>query len=159
MDITDFSNIHSPAFADESGQYIDVVADIDGIGQTVTFTASQNDQEAHGRELWQNAMNGDYGEIADYAPPVKSEAEIQAEAWQYRDRFIFLTDRMTLVDYAIGDEIITDSQKQEVLSTRTAFRSWPTQPDWPHIPFPVVTDWIATELTRMGFTLPVWPEN
>ncbi|WP_370610886.1 hypothetical protein [Klebsiella aerogenes] len=159
MDITQFSNIHSPAFTDGSGQYIDVVADIEGIGQSVTFTASQTDRETHGRELWQNAMNGDYGDIAAYAPPVKSEAEIQSEARQYRDRFIYLTDRMTLVDYAIDDEIITDAQKQEALSTRAAFRGWPKQPGWPHIPLPDVPGWMAAELTRSGFTLPVWPEN
>ena len=44
-------------------------------GETGPFLATSNDPEAHGRDLFDRAMAGEFGEIAPYVAPVRSDAE------------------------------------------------------------------------------------
>lgn len=44
-------------------EMIDMIVNFDGIGP-VPFAASPNDCEAHGRELYERAVAGDFGPIA-----------------------------------------------------------------------------------------------
>lgn len=37
--------------------------------EVLPFTASQNDVEAHGRGIFQDIVDGNYGPIGDYVPP------------------------------------------------------------------------------------------
>ena len=39
----------------------------------IPFHATPNDSEPHGRELYANAIAGEYGEIAPYVPPTAAE--------------------------------------------------------------------------------------
>lgn len=43
----------------------------------IPFTASPDDVEAHGRELFDKLKAGEFGAIADYVPPVIIETVIQ----------------------------------------------------------------------------------
>lgn len=45
-------------------QTIDMLVKFGHIPEDVWFTASPNDPEPHGRELYQRALNGEFGEIA-----------------------------------------------------------------------------------------------
>lgn len=49
----------------------------------IPFTASPEDSEEHGRQIYQEAINGQYGEISPYIPPVVDEVAI-LKSW--RDR-------------------------------------------------------------------------
>ena len=40
------------------------------------FLANPNDVEAHGRKLYANAVNGDYGEVAEFEHPSLEKEEI-----------------------------------------------------------------------------------
>ena len=56
-------NVKNPTY-NKNGS-IDCIVTIDGIGD-VPFTASPNDSEAHGREVFQRIINGEFGAIAPY---------------------------------------------------------------------------------------------
>lgn len=47
---------------------IDMFITIDG--QKLPFTARQDDPESYGRELFQKAVSGEFGEIGEYQPPI-----------------------------------------------------------------------------------------
>ncbi|EAX7156423.1 phage tail protein, partial [Salmonella enterica] len=76
--ISRFSNINTPYAiytneldrTDETYHSINFTCDIDGIGTNILFTASENDPEEYGRNLFQNAKSGMYGEIRPQITPV-----------------------------------------------------------------------------------------
>lgn len=49
----------------------------------IPFTASPDDPEEHGRQIYQEAITGQHGEISPYVPPVIDEVAI-LEAWRNR---------------------------------------------------------------------------
>lgn len=58
--------ITNPVFNDEHGLSINIICDIDGIGNDIPFTAMKNDCEEHGRVLYERALSGDYGSISKF---------------------------------------------------------------------------------------------
>lgn len=72
----------------------------------VKFTASADDSEAHGVELYNNAINGEYGEIGEYVAPSAPPTPIPAE----------ISTRQFLIAAALN-EMIT---QEEALSAATS---------------------------------------
>lgn len=77
MGIT-YSKITNPRYVtgDKSAICVEVtfdgLPDLDGKsinGETVTFCAMPTDTEQHGKDIYEAAMKGDYGKIADYVAP------------------------------------------------------------------------------------------
>ncbi|MFB5184679.1 phage tail protein [Yersinia intermedia] len=79
-------------------------------------------------------------------------------ARQYRDAFIIATDPMMVNDYSIDDKPLTEAQRSELISTRAAYRSWPTVASWPLIELPKLPQWLLVEAVNQGYRVPVWPE-
>jgi short-subunit dehydrogenase len=69
-DISSFSNFSALQFSDDTGNAIDMVVDIAGTGTALPFTATANDSMDYGRQIYTAALNGTYGPVADYVPPV-----------------------------------------------------------------------------------------
>lgn len=67
----DFKSISNPVMH-PTGILLTVVTQQ---GETGPFLATSNDPEAHGRDLFDRAMAGEFGEIAPYVAPVRSDAE------------------------------------------------------------------------------------
>lgn len=64
------NDARNPKWSNKAQTQIDLEVDFDELDEIyVDFTAVQNDSEAHGVTLYNNAVNGDYGTIADYTPP------------------------------------------------------------------------------------------
>lgn len=87
MDISKFSNINTPIYSNAENTTINIVADIDGVGGGVPFTASANDPEQTGRDIYANAIAGEYGAVAAYIPPpplTQPEIILQNTATQKR---------------------------------------------------------------------------
>ena len=60
----------TPQWANAGQTTINLTVDFEGVG-AVPFSASASDSEAHGREIFNRAVAGDFGPIAAYvAPPV-----------------------------------------------------------------------------------------
>lgn len=67
MTIT-WTKVTNPRWGDSDQTMIDLDVNFTHLPEeTVTFTAMQNDVEVHGRTLYNNALNGDYGTIATYS--------------------------------------------------------------------------------------------
>lgn len=151
-----FSNITNLKFSDDSGQRIDFLADIEGVGKGVPFTASNADPEPYGHDLYAAALSGTYGTITPYNATPATPEQLQTSARRVRDSFINNTDKLTIVDYSIDDQLLTSEQRQELFAIRAAFKSWPQLPGWPGVKLPSVPGWIAAELLSNGYKLPVW---
>lgn len=46
------------------------------IGEWIPFHATEHDTEEHGRELYQRAIDGEFGVVAPYVEPIKTEEEL-----------------------------------------------------------------------------------
>lgn len=66
----------NPRWIDAGQTRIDLDVETDKFG-VIPFTASPNDSEKHGRDLFAQALAGDFGHIAPM--PAKTPAQIEAE--------------------------------------------------------------------------------
>lgn len=151
-----FSNIRNLKFSDDTGQRIDVVADIEGVGKDIPFTAVNGDPEPYGHELYAAVIAGTYGTIQPYTPPPVTAEMLANQARQLRDKFISITDKFVITDYTINDVYLSDVQRQELFAVRLDFKKWPSQPDWPSIPLPAIPEWIGNEIINRGYEIPSW---
>ena len=89
-----------------------------------------DDNEIHGRELFERAIVGEFGDIADYVPPPPptppSTEELATRARSERDRLLALTDWTQAAD-------IPQSTKDKWVPYRQALRDVPAQEDFPII--------------------------
>lgn len=60
----------NPVFVSEDGQHIDLIVKFVEFPMELPFTASANDIEEHGRDLHRRALNGEFGPIGAYVPPL-----------------------------------------------------------------------------------------
>jgi len=61
---------NSPVWANATNSAITLNVYFEGLDSSMQFTASQSDCEAHGRELFNRAVSGEFGSIAAYVAPV-----------------------------------------------------------------------------------------
>jgi hypothetical protein len=72
-----YSSVTNQKWANAESTLIDCVVTFDHIGEPVPFTANPNDTEAHGREIFERAAAGEFGEVAAYVPPPEPVKEVQ----------------------------------------------------------------------------------
>ena len=65
-----FTNARTPKWANESNTLIDLIVRFSEIDEDLPFTASPNDVEEHGRDLFARAVAGEFGSIAAYVAPI-----------------------------------------------------------------------------------------
>jgi hypothetical protein len=66
-----YSTAHSPVFANPANTAINLIVNFDEIGE-VPFTATSRDAAGHGREIFEKAVDGEFGQVAAYAIPAAS---------------------------------------------------------------------------------------
>lgn len=66
---------NSPKWLNQEHTLIELNVEFAHCG-TVSFTASQNDIEPHGVELFNRAVTGEFGTISEYTPPTLSTEQI-----------------------------------------------------------------------------------
>ncbi|EBX5572435.1 hypothetical protein DSN37_20625 [Salmonella enterica subsp. enterica serovar Kuessel] len=116
MNIDFFSKMTNPVFSNETGTMIDITCDINGIGEKVVFTASETDVMSYGRELYRNALNGDYGEIAPYVAP---EIAAEADLLQARQKTV---SELSLEAFALQCAVDAGTASQEQIDTLAALK-------------------------------------
>lgn len=122
MNIT-YTNARNPQWGNAAQEYIDLEVNFDHLDdEYVPFTANPLDVMAHGVEIYNRAVAGDFGAVADYTPPADitgddAMAMLRAE----RDALIAASDWMVL-----PDRTPTDAQ----LAYRQALRDLPS--DYPN---------------------------
>lgn len=71
----EFIRVQDAVYASQAGDVIDCQIEIEGLG-LLPFSASKNDPESHGRQLYEELIAGEWGEVAVFTPP--DEGEIAA---------------------------------------------------------------------------------
>lgn len=69
----------NPEFANADSTAIKLTIDTDKFG-VIPFTATSNDVEAHGRDLFARALAGEFGPVAVFVPRAPTQYEIDAAA-------------------------------------------------------------------------------
>lgn len=64
---------NNPIYVDETNQAINLIVKFVEFSNPLPFTATSYDSEDYGRQIYYNALNGDYGVIAPYVPPTSIE--------------------------------------------------------------------------------------
>jgi hypothetical protein len=64
----DIQNARSPVYVREDQSMIDMEIEHPAYGW-IAFSASPDDVEGHGRDLYARALAGEFGPVADYVPP------------------------------------------------------------------------------------------
>lgn len=116
MNIDFFSKMINPVFSNETGTMIDITCDIKGIGEGVIFTASETDVMSYGRQLYQNALNGEYGEIASYVTP---EIPAESDLLQARQKTV---SELSLEAFALQCAVDAGTASQEQIETLAALK-------------------------------------
>ena len=68
-------NVKTPQWANAEHTLIDVTLETDTYGE-IPFSASPDDVEAHGREIFADAIAGRFGAVAEYVAPVETPEQI-----------------------------------------------------------------------------------
>lgn len=77
---------HSPKY--NAAGTIDLIVKFPWLDVEVPFSASQNDTEQHGRDLYVATLAGEFGPIAPYvAPPIVAQIPKSCTSLQFMDRF------------------------------------------------------------------------
>lgn len=125
-------NVKEPRYTNSGS--IDLLIDHPEYGW-IPFTASPDDGEEYGRELFAQAVAGEFGEVAEYvAPsvPVPSDEELAAKIRAKRNALIAASDWTQLPDAPL-----TDAQKAAWQIYRQALRdvteqaTFPQSVEWP----------------------------
>lgn len=69
------TNITNPAWANAEHTMVNATVTHSEFGE-IPFSASPDDVEAHGREIFADAIAGKFGTIAEYVAPAKTPAQI-----------------------------------------------------------------------------------
>lgn len=86
----------NPKFSSADNSTIDLIVKFDAFNEEIPFTANPNDVVLYGRELYAKAMNGDFGNIAQYVPP--SSDFVASVARNNRDALLAASDWTQLPD-------------------------------------------------------------
>lgn len=105
MNIT-YTNARNPQWGNAAQTYIDLEINFDHLDdEYVPFTANPLDNEAHGVEIYNRAVAGDFGTVADYTPPADITGEdAMAMLREERDALLTASDWMVLPDRRPTDE-------------------------------------------------------
>jgi hypothetical protein len=93
------------------------------LGEEVEFTAAPFDVEEHGRELFERAFSGEFGEIAEYVEPPKSIGQLIAEedAWKLEEMDSIADQLIAIED---SDPSALPGTERQWRDYRTLLRAW-----------------------------------
>jgi len=128
--------VRNPQYSNADGTTIDVELNHPEYGW-IPFTASPDDVEQHGRDIYVAAIAGEYGDIAPYDGPSEQEI-VEIGVRNYRDHLLSQLD--VLVSNPIRWNSLTEEEQQAYIDYRQALLDVPQQPGfpeevaWPELP-------------------------
>lgn len=124
MAVRTINSVRNPVWVDYAQTAINVEVDFDELDEEyVPFTATPNDVEAHGVLIYNNAIAGVYGPIADFVPPdtiVGDEAMYDLRL--RRNALLYETD---YIEMPTKWATLTAEQQAEWTTYRNALRDLP----------------------------------
>lgn len=125
----------NPVWANAEHTMIDLIVRFSEIPEDLSFTASPDDTEAHGRVIFAAAQAGEFGPVGEYVPPPPpSEDELAVQAKEERNRLLAESDWTQLPDAraAMGTEKAAEwDAYRQALRDITEQSGFPTEIDWP----------------------------
>lgn len=114
---------HSPIWGDADRTTINLMVAVDCLPEQVSFTAAPYDLEVHGRELYERAVNGEFGKISEYVVPIKTPIQLATieDQWRVAELDLIADQLMALED---GDPAAMSITEQKWREYRTAVRGW-----------------------------------
>jgi len=120
----------NPQWADPDHTMIDLIIKWDTIDEELPFSATAEDVEAHGREIYNNALAGGYGEIAEYVPVVLSAEELADSIRAERNNLLAETDWMAMQDRTMSQ---AEKDYRQALRDITDQPTFPDSVVWPEL--------------------------
>jgi hypothetical protein len=105
-------------------------------GKPISFIATKTDCEAHGRKIYERAMQGDFGVISAYVPPPPVSDDILAnQARHKRDFLLQKTDYTQISDAPSRTATVSQWRDyRQRLRDITNQINFPRSIDWPDPP-------------------------
>jgi len=122
-----YTNVTNLKWANQDHTLIDCEVTFETIG-TVPFTATPNDTEEHGRDIYARAVFGEFGVIAEWTPPTTEELAAQARA----QRNALLSEVDSIVGNPLRWASFTTEQQTAWANYRQALLDVPQQPGFPN---------------------------
>jgi len=118
------NSARNPKWVDASNTLIDLEVDFDELDEVyVWFTAQISDPEEWGRTLFNNAVNGDYGEVAAWVAPSNISGEDAMNMVRsVRNEMLRETD---YIEMPTKWATLTPEKQAEWATYRTALRDMP----------------------------------
>lgn len=117
----------NPKWVDEAHTSINLTVNFEEIG-TVPFTATPNDTEEHGRDIYAKAVAGEFGVISEWTPPTTDELAQQAR-WK---RSGLLQELDSIVGNPLRWASFSAEQQTAWANYRQALLDVPQQPGFPN---------------------------
>lgn len=118
-------SVTNPRWANRSKTLIDCDVIFEELGSEVLpFTASPNDNEEHGREIFAKAVNGDYGTVSEFSTPKIDLSVVETALRDERNARLANTDWTQSAD-------VPQSTKDAWAPYRTALRDFTAQNGFP----------------------------
>lgn len=123
------NSVRNPQWANRDKTLVNLEVDFDELDEEyVQFTADPNDTMAYGVDLYNRAIAGEFGEIADWTPPDNFTAEQSMEA--LRAQRTFLLAETDYIEMPTKWATLTAEQQTAWATYRNALRDLPeTYPD------------------------------
>jgi len=123
-----------PEWANPEMTFVNLTVKMKEFDFEMPFTANPNDSEAHGREIYAMAINGSFGQIADYSPPPLPSIAEQADfAREKRNGLLLETDWSQARDIPTATSSLWIEYRQLLrdIPTQSGFPTdiiWPVKP-------------------------------
>jgi hypothetical protein len=126
--------VNTLKYANVEHTMINMIVKFAHLNEPIPFTASLNDSEAHGVDLYNRAVNGEFGPIAEYEPIAYTTKQLAALARQRRDVLLKESDFSQLPDIPQATSLLWVPYRQALrdVPQQPGFPStidWPTQPN------------------------------
>jgi len=123
-----YTDARNPQWGDAGKTFVNVEVNFDHLDdEYVPFSANPLDTMAHGVEIYNRAVAGDFGAVADYTPPADITGEdAMAMLREERDALLTASDWMVLPDRTPTDEQLAYRQALRDLpaSYPNAYKTW-----------------------------------
>jgi hypothetical protein len=114
-------------WADAAHSSINLIVKFDHMSEELPFHATPWDSMQHGKDIFEQASNGEFGEVAEYTPPSNEELAAQVRA----QRNELLAELDTLVNNPLRWASYTEEYKTALATYRQALLDVPAQSGFP----------------------------
>lgn len=131
----------NPKWANRKQTLINLTVRFDTINEDLPFTANLDDSEPHGKEIFQRASSGEFGEVMPFFVEPPTQESVVLSVKEERDARLLKTDWTQLPDIPQTTRDLWEPYRQ-------ALRNMPQQSGFPWY------DQVVVE-TDLGFTVDV----